>query len=66
MDVVALRELTIRSLINELYNKWGCDPMYYSDDTATGKQARLDFSWFGRKKNMKGRRIIDEIRISCG
>lgn len=26
MDVVALRELTIRSLINELYNKWGGRP----------------------------------------
>lgn len=42
MDVGAIRELTISSLINELYNKWGCDPMYYADDTATGKQARLD------------------------
>ncbi len=43
MDLVALRELTIRSLINELYNKWGCDPMYYAnDDTAAGKQAKLD------------------------
>ena len=42
MDVVELRELTIQSLINELYNKWGCDPMYYVDDTTTGKQARLD------------------------
>lgn len=42
MDEVALHELTIRYLINELYNKWGCDHMYYADDTATGKQARLD------------------------
>ena len=42
MNVIALRELTILSLINELYNKWGGDPMYYADDTATGKQARLD------------------------
>lgn len=43
VDVVTLRELTIRSLINELYNKWGCDPMYYiDDDTADGKQAKLD------------------------
>ena len=33
---------TIQALINELYNKWGCDPMYYADDTATGNQARLD------------------------
>ena len=32
----------IKALINELYNKWGCDPMYYADDTATGNQARLD------------------------
>ena len=35
-------QTTIQALINELYNKWGCDPMYYADDTATGKQARLD------------------------
>lgn len=42
MDVVALRELTIRSLINELYNKWGCDPIYYVNDTPEGKQAKLD------------------------
>ena len=33
---------TIQALINELYNKWGCDPMYYVNDTAEGKQARLD------------------------
>lgn len=42
MDMVALRKLTIRSLINELYNKWGCDPMYYVNDPATCKQASLD------------------------
>lgn len=37
-----INKQTIQALINELYNKWGCDPMYYADDTATGKQARLD------------------------
>lgn len=43
MDLVALRELTIQSMIDEIYNKWGCDPMYYvADDTAEGKQAKLD------------------------
>lgn len=36
-------QTTIQALINELYNKWGCDPMYYAnDDAAEGKQARLD------------------------
>ena len=35
-------QTTIQATINELYNKWGCDTMYYADDTATGKQARLD------------------------
>lgn len=33
---------TIQVLINELYDKWGCDPMYYANDTAEGKQARID------------------------
>ena len=43
MDLVALRELTIQSMIDELYDKWGCDPMYYAnDDTTEGKQAKLD------------------------
>lgn len=42
MDMAVLRELTIQSLIDELYKKWGGDPMYYADDTATGNQARLD------------------------
>lgn len=43
MDLVALRELTIQSLIDELYNKWGCDPIYYASSlTAEGKQAKLD------------------------
>ena len=37
-----INKQTIQALINELYNKWGCDPMYYADDTATGNQARLD------------------------
>ena len=37
-----INKQTIQDLINELYNKWGCDPMYYADDTATGNQARLD------------------------
>ena len=35
-------QTTIQAPINELYNKWGCDTMYYADDTATSKQARLD------------------------
>lgn len=35
-------QTTIQATINELYNKWGCDTMYYADDTAIGKQARLD------------------------
>lgn len=36
-------QTTIQSLINELYNKWGCDTMYYANnDTAEGKQAKLD------------------------
>ena len=43
MNLVALRELTIQSMIDEIYNKYGCDPMYYAnDDTAEGKQAKLD------------------------
>lgn len=34
---------TIQALIDEIYNKWGCDPMYYTnDDTAEGKKAALD------------------------
>ena len=37
-----INKQTIQALINELCNKWGCDPMYYADDTATGNQARLD------------------------
>ena len=37
-----INKQTIQAPINELYNKWGCDTMYYADDTATGKQARLD------------------------
>lgn len=35
-------KLTIQALIDELYDTWGCDPMYYVDDTAEGEQARLD------------------------
>ena len=37
-----IAQAIIKSLINELYDKWGCDPMYYVNDTAEGKQARLD------------------------
>ena len=37
-----INKQTIQALIDELYNKWGCDPMYYADDTAPGNQARLD------------------------
>ena len=37
-----INKQTIQALVNELYNKWGCDPMDYADDTATGNQARLD------------------------
>lgn len=37
-----INKQTIQALINELYDKWGCDPMYYVNDTAEGKQARLD------------------------
>lgn len=37
-----IRKQTIQALIDELYDKWGCDPMYYVNDTAEGKQAALD------------------------
>lgn len=43
MDLVALRELTIQLMIDEIYNKCGYAPMYYANnDTADGKQAKLD------------------------
>lgn len=43
MDLIALRELTIQSMIDEIYNKYGCNSMCYAnDDTAEGKQAKLD------------------------
>lgn len=33
---------TVRSLIDELYIKWGGDPAYYVDDTIEGKKAKID------------------------
>lgn len=42
MDMEVLRELTIQSLIEELYNKWEGDPTYYVDDTLEGKKAKID------------------------
>ena len=42
MDMAVLRELTIQSLIEELYKKWGGDPAYYIDDTIEGKNAKID------------------------
>lgn len=38
-DVV---KVTIQSLIDELYNKWGCDPAYCVDNTLEGKKAKID------------------------
>ena len=34
--------VTIQSLIDELYKKWGGDPAYYVDDTPEGKKAKID------------------------
>lgn len=34
--------ITIQSLIDELYNKWGGDPAYYVDDTPEGEKAKID------------------------
>lgn len=43
MRMTNISQETIKALIDEPYNKWGCDPMYYAnDDTAEGKQAKLD------------------------
>ena len=42
MQMTNIAQETIKALIAELYNKWGCDPMYYANDTAEGKQAKLD------------------------
>lgn len=33
---------TIQSLIDELYIKWGGDPVYHVDDTLEGKKAKID------------------------
>lgn len=33
---------TVRSLIEELYIKWGGDPAYYVDDTPDGEKAKID------------------------
>ena len=34
--------ITIQRLINELYSKWGGDPVYYIDDTPDGEKAKID------------------------
>lgn len=34
--------ITIHSLIDELYRKWGGDPAYYVDDTPDGEKAKID------------------------
>lgn len=34
--------LTIQSLIDELYKKWGGDPAYHVDDTPEGENAKID------------------------
>lgn len=34
--------ITIQSLIDELYKKWGGDPAYYIDDTPDGEKAKID------------------------
>ena len=34
--------ITIQSLIDELYNKWGGDPSYYIDDTPEGEKEKID------------------------
>ena len=43
MQMNNIAQETIKALIDELYDKWGCDPIYYASSiTPEGKQAKLD------------------------
>lgn len=42
MARATIARATVRSLIDELYIKWGGDPAYYVDDTIEGKKAKID------------------------
>lgn len=58
------RYVNIDRTIDEIYDKWGCDPAYIANDTPTGVEARRDAELIEYLRNLKA--SIDIVRcIEC-